>query len=58
VDRDVVTDMGLVTSRGPADIPAFIAKVIEEFEEGIHAGQRMSAEESQTPNRYPAPRNV
>jgi protease I len=58
VDREVVTDMGLVTSRGPADLSAFIPKVIEEFEEGIHAGQRMSAEESQTPNRYPAPRNV
>ncbi|HEY2163529.1 MAG TPA: type 1 glutamine amidotransferase domain-containing protein, partial [Gemmatimonadaceae bacterium] len=52
VDREVVSDMGLVTSRGPADLSAFIPKVIEEFEEGIHPGQRMSAEESQTPNRY------
>lgn len=58
VDREVVTDLGLVTSRGPADIPAFIGKLIEEFEEGIHTGQRMSAEESQTPSRYPAPRKV
>jgi protease I len=43
VDRDVVTDMGLVTSRKPDDIPAFNRKMIEEFAEGIHAGQRASA---------------
>jgi protease I len=60
VDREVVTDMGLVTSRGPADVPAFASKVIEEFEQGIQSAQRLSAEnaESQTPSRYPAPRNV
>jgi protease I len=40
VDREVVTDEGLVTSRKPADIPAFNAKMIEEFAEGIHEGQR------------------
>lgn len=31
VDRDVVTDRGLVTSRKPDDIPAFNRKVIEAF---------------------------
>ncbi len=36
VDRDVVTDEGLVTSRKPADIPAFNAKMLEEFAEGRH----------------------
>ncbi len=36
VDREVVTDRGLVTSRKPDDIPAFIAKLIEEFAEGAH----------------------
>ena len=36
VDREVVTDMGLVTSRKPDDIPAFNRKMIEEFGEGIH----------------------
>lgn len=36
VDREVVVDMGLVTSRKPADIPAFNGKMIEEFSEGIH----------------------
>lgn len=58
VDRDVVTDVGLVTSRKPADIPAFTKKVIEEFEAGIRAGQRLTTEDTQTPSRYPAPRNV
>jgi len=36
VDREVVTDMGLVTSRKPDDIPAFNRKMIEEFGEGTH----------------------
>jgi protease I len=42
VDREVVTDEGLVTSRKPDDIPAFSAKMVEEFAEGIHHGQRES----------------
>lgn len=33
VDKEVVVDDGLVTSRSPADLPAFIAKMIEEFAE-------------------------
>jgi protease I len=37
VDQDVVTDNGVVTSRKPADIPAFNRKMIEEFAEGRHA---------------------
>lgn len=36
VDRDVVVDQGLVTSRRPDDIPAFNKKMIEEFAEGRH----------------------
>jgi len=40
VDKEVVTDQGLVTSRKPDDIPAFNAKMIEEFAEGKHAEQR------------------
>jgi protease I len=36
VDREVVTDNGLVTSRNPGDIPAFTEKMIEEFREGVH----------------------
>ena len=37
VDEEVVVDNGLVTSRTPADLPAFNKKVIEEFAEGVHA---------------------
>jgi protease I len=43
VDREVVTDQGLVTSRGPDDLPAFCAKVVEEFAEGTHSGRARSA---------------
>src|SRR5690606_5828564 len=39
VDREVVADQGLVTSRKPDDIPAFNRKMIEEIREGVHAGQ-------------------
>jgi protease I len=40
VDEEVVVDSGMVTSRKPDDIPAFNAKMIEEFCEGKHAEQR------------------
>jgi protease I len=43
VDQEVVVDQGLVTSRKPDDIPAFNRKMIEEFAEGRHAGQRAGA---------------
>jgi protease I len=36
VDREVVVDQGLVTSRSPDDLPAFKDKIIEEFAEGKH----------------------
>ena len=39
VDREVVVDQGLVTSRKPDDIPAFNRKMIEEFAEGCHEFQ-------------------
>ena len=40
VDKEVVVDNGLVTSRKPDDIPAFNRKMIEEFAEGKHAKQK------------------
>ena len=36
VDKEVVVDAGLVSSRKPDDLPAFNAKIIEEFAEGTH----------------------
>jgi protease I len=43
VDQEVVTDRGLVSSRKPADIPAFSRKLIEEIGEGQHARARRAA---------------
>ena len=40
VDEEVQVDAGLVTSRKPDDLPAFCAKLVEEFAEGVHAEQR------------------
>jgi protease I len=39
-DAELVVDRGLVTSRRPDDLPAFNAKMLEEFAEGIHEEQR------------------
>lgn len=36
LDEEVVVDQGLVSSRKPDDLPAFCAKIIEEFAEGRH----------------------
>jgi protease I len=40
VDEEVHVDQGLVSSRKPDDLPAFDAKIVEEFAEGVHEGQR------------------
>lgn len=48
VDKEVVVDAGLVTSRKPADIPAFNQKMIEEFAEGLHR-QKTGADRNRVP---------
>lgn len=49
VDEEVVVDHGLVTSRKPADLPAFCKKMVEEFAEGNH-GPHLSRDASEHPN--------
>ena len=39
VDKEVVVDEGLVSSRTPEDLPAFNDKLVEEIAEGRHPGQ-------------------
>jgi protease I len=46
VDEEVVVDRGLVSSRKPADLPAFSAKIVEEFAEGVHEEQAEAFRES------------
>ena len=43
-DETVVTDQGVITSRNPGDLDAFVSKIIEEVREGSHANRRQAAE--------------
>ncbi len=46
VDEEVHVDQGLVSSRKPDDLDAFNAKLVEEFAEGVHEGQRQTTSSS------------
>jgi len=48
VDKEVVVDEGIVTSRKPDDIPAFNAKMIEEFAEGKHERSKVGSKAEAT----------
>jgi protease I len=50
VDEQVVVDNGLVTSRKPDDLPAFTAKIVEEFAEGKHGAQSRSVHADAAPS--------
>ena len=50
VDKEVVVEDGLVTSRKPDDLPAFTKKIVEEFAEGRHEKQAAALRADATPS--------
>lgn len=42
-DTEVVTDEGIITSRSPDDLPAFVDKIVEEVQEGTHQRRNAAA---------------
>jgi protease I len=57
VDEEVHVDNGLVSSRRPADLPAFCDKIVEEFAEGRHeelAAQTAAADQARDAREFAA----
>lgn len=54
VDQEVVVDQGMVTSRNPDDLPAFISKMLEEFREGYHDRPLADAVDQASEESFPA----
>ncbi|MBV8854234.1 MAG: type 1 glutamine amidotransferase [Sinobacteraceae bacterium] len=52
LDQEVVVDQGLVSSRKPADIPAFNRRMLEEFAEGAHKRTASSRTQEQSAARH------
>jgi len=50
VDKEVVVEDGLVTSRKPDDLRAFTKKIVEEFAEGRHEKQAAATHADATPS--------
>jgi len=52
VDREVVVDEGLVTSRSPDDLPAFNAAMIQAFAQAPRRGRGKTASEGARPSAH------
>jgi protease I len=48
VDEEVHVDAGIVSSRGPRDLPAFCDKLVEEITEGVRSDRMLADEGGQT----------
>ncbi len=52
VDQEVVVDDGVVSSRKPADLPAFNRRMVEEFAKGAHGRSAASRAQEQSAARH------